>query len=64
MLGVWAMRATFVALAMCLLAGCAAGPRIDTSYTSQGQDDRVQFLIIHFTSDDFPTSLKLLPKGR
>jgi len=44
-------------------AGCASGPRIDTSYTSASQDSRVQFLVLHFTSTDFPSSLKTLTEG-
>ena len=45
-----------------LLTGCAT-PYIDKTYTSIGQDSRVQFLILHFTHVDFPTSLKLLTEG-
>jgi len=43
-----------------LLAGCASGPPIDRSYTAVGQDSRAQFLILHYTAQDFPTSLKAL----
>lgn len=43
-----------------LLAGCAAGPRIDTSYTAVTQGSRVETLIIHYTALDFPTSLRVL----
>ena len=46
-----------------LLAGCAT-PYIDKTYTSIGQDSRVQFLILHYTHEDFPTSLKLLTEGQ
>src|SRR6476469_5996952 len=45
-----------------LAAGCTTLP-IDTSYTSQGQDSRVQFLVIHFTSESFASSLKTLTTG-
>jgi N-acetylmuramoyl-L-alanine amidase len=45
-----------------LLAGCAA-PYIDTTHESVSQDSRVQFLILHYTHEDFPTSLKLLTEG-
>jgi N-acetylmuramoyl-L-alanine amidase len=45
-----------------LLTGCAT-PYIDRTYTSIGQDSRVQFLILHYTHVDFPTSLKLLTEG-
>jgi N-acetylmuramoyl-L-alanine amidase len=46
-----------------LLAGCASGPAIDRSYTSVSQGSRAQFLILHFTWDDWPTSLELLSRG-
>lgn len=46
-----------------LLAGCAGGPRLDTTYTSVSQDSRAQFLVIHFTSEDFASSLKVLTEG-
>ncbi len=46
-----------------LAAGCAGGPPIDTTYTSVGQDSRVQYLVIHFTSEDFASSLKVLTQG-
>lgn len=45
-----------------LLAGCAS-PYIDTTHESVSQDSRVQFLILHYTHEDFPTSLKLLTEG-
>ena len=50
-------------LAACLLAGCAAGPPIDTSYRSVSQDSRVQFLVLHFTSEGFAPSLRMLTQG-
>lgn len=46
-----------------LLAGCAGGPRIDTTYTSIGQESRVQFLVIHYTVGDYPSALKILTEG-
>jgi len=49
--------ATFLLL---LLAGCASGPRIDTSHSSIGHDSRVQFIVLHYTSTDLPRSLELL----
>lgn len=42
------------------LAGCAAGPRIDTSYRALSQGPRVDLLILHYTVLDFPTSLRVL----
>jgi N-acetylmuramoyl-L-alanine amidase len=52
----------FLAAAI-LLAGCAAGPRIDTSYTSENQDSRAQYLVIHFTSEGYESSLETLTRG-
>jgi N-acetylmuramoyl-L-alanine amidase len=57
------MSRLLAALACCLLAACAGGPPIDTSYKSVSQDSRVQFLVLHFTSSDFPSSLKILTRG-
>jgi N-acetylmuramoyl-L-alanine amidase len=52
-----------LALTVGLLAGCTAGLRVDTSHQATAQDDRVQLLVIHFTSEDFAPSLKLLTEG-
>jgi N-acetylmuramoyl-L-alanine amidase len=46
------------------LAGCASYVTIDTTYTSLNQDSRVQYLVIHYTEGDFPTSLRTLTVGR
>ena len=46
-----------------LLCGCATGLKIDSTYTATSQDSRVQYLIIHFTAEDFPRSLKVLTQG-
>lgn len=49
-----------VFLLVLLLAGCAGGPRIDTRYASAGHDSRVQYIVLHYTSSDFPRSLSVL----
>lgn len=54
------MKKILLALFIAVLAGCASGPPIDTSYNSVSQDSRVQFLIIHYTAGNFPVSLKTL----
>lgn len=46
-----------------LASGCAGGPRPDTTYTSVGQESRVQFLVLHYTVGDFPSALKILTEG-
>ena len=47
-----------------LLSGCATTtpPRadIDRSVVAKGQEDRVQFIILHYTAIDQPTSLRVL----
>ena len=51
-----------------LVAGCASAPpvsavKIDTTFTSKSQDSRAQFLILHFTNENFERSLKILTEG-
>ena len=49
-------------VAMLLLNACASGVRIDTSYTSENQDSRALFLVLHYTVGNFESSLKTLTK--
>lgn len=49
-----------------LLSACATrptGPDIDHSYTSQNQDSRALFLVLHYTVIDWEKSLKVLTTG-
>jgi N-acetylmuramoyl-L-alanine amidase len=46
-----------------LLGGCADGPTIDWTHPSANHDSRVQFIVIHATEIDFPTSLRVLTRG-
>ncbi len=48
---------------LAVLAGCATGPAIDRTYASLSTTSRAQYLVIHFTSTDFPSSLKTLVEG-
>lgn len=57
------MKRRLCAFSLLLLAGCASGPYIDTTYTSRSQDSRAQFLIIHYTAGGFAGSLKWLTEG-
>lgn len=57
------MKKLLCALAALLLAACAGGPPIDTTYRSVSQDSRVQFLVIHFTSSAYPDALRTLTEG-
>jgi N-acetylmuramoyl-L-alanine amidase len=46
-----------------LLAACAGGPHIDRTYSAVSQGSRVQYVILHFTWEDWPTSLEILSRG-
>lgn len=54
------MKRLLLALLALILAGCATGPRIDTTYSAVSQDSRVRFLVLHYTAVDSPGSLKIL----
>ena len=58
------MLRTAVCLMLAMvLGGCATGLKIDSTYTAVSQDSRVQYLIIHFTAEDYSRSLKVLTQG-
>ncbi|MGN6829371.1 N-acetylmuramoyl-L-alanine amidase [Paucibacter sp. M5-1] len=61
------MKNTLLVLASALLLGaCATGPQglhIDTSHTSQNQDSRALFLVLHYTVLDYEKSLRVLTTG-
>lgn len=59
----WRCKFILMSVAATLLGGCATGLKIDSSYSAVSQDSRVQYLIIHFTAEDFPRSLKVLTQG-
>ena len=50
-------------VSLLLLAGCASGPRFDTSHPSANHDSRVQFVVVHYTSASLERSLQLLTHG-
>ena len=54
------MKRLLAILILALLSGCASGPAIDRTFTATSQDSRAQYLILHYTALDFPTSLKVL----
>src|SRR6218665_609510 len=59
-------KALLSAASALLLAACATGPvgpHIDRSYTSQNQDSRALFLVLHYTVLDWEKSLKVLTTG-
>lgn len=56
-----------LAAAACALAACTTVPTatpggvpIDATRTAKGQDSRVMFLVIHYTAEDFPRSMRIL----
>ncbi len=60
----------FASLSLALfITGCATSPppvpavKIDTTFTAKSQDSRAQFLILHFTNENFERSLKILTEG-
>lgn len=57
------MKRLLALIAPLILAACATGPRIDTTYTAQGQDSRVLFLVLHYTVGNFESSVKMLTQG-
>ncbi|WP_044873414.1 N-acetylmuramoyl-L-alanine amidase [Pseudomonas sp. LFM046] len=56
------MKTLFLSLALLLLGGCAGGLRIDDSYRSVSQSSRVQYVVLHYTSTDLDSSLRLLTR--
>ena len=58
------MKSLYIALAFLLLAGCANGPRLNTSHPSVNHDNRVQFVVVHYTSTNLERSLALLTHGQ
>ncbi|SFB49390.1 N-acetylmuramoyl-L-alanine amidase [Azotobacter beijerinckii] len=57
------MRPVALSLILALLAGCTAGPLIDTRYNARSQDSRVQYVVLHYTSEDLQGSLRQLTQG-
>lgn len=45
------------------LAGCTSGLKIDTRYSSENHDSRVQYVVLHYTSSGFERSLDHLLRG-
>ncbi|AOE63122.1 N-acetylmuramoyl-L-alanine amidase [Pseudomonas corrugata] len=57
------MKTVSIIVFLLALAGCASGPRIDTSHPSANQDSRIQFVVVHYTSASLERSLALLTHG-
>jgi N-acetylmuramoyl-L-alanine amidase len=57
------MKCLALIVSLLLLAGCASGPRIDTSHPSSNYDSRIQFVVVHYTNASLERSLQLLTHG-
>lgn len=58
-----AMKFFSLITALFILAGCTSGPRLDTSHPSVNHDNRIQFVVVHYTSASLERSLALLTHG-
>lgn len=50
-------------LLLLLATGCLRQPAVDRTYHAKSQDSRVQFLILHFTSEPWDSAVKILTEG-
>jgi N-acetylmuramoyl-L-alanine amidase len=57
------MKLFLSALLIAALTACSSGPRIDTSHPSVNFDERIQFVVLHYTSTNLEQSLQLLTHG-
>jgi N-acetylmuramoyl-L-alanine amidase len=57
------MKKLLCLLGFALLAGCQTGVKIDKTYTSENQDSRSLFLVLHYTVGNFQSSLNMLTKA-
>ena len=58
---VW--RLACLLLVYLALAGCSRGLQIDTSHTAHGQDSRVQYVVLHYTSSNAQRAMHTLTRG-
>ncbi|MCT8164410.1 N-acetylmuramoyl-L-alanine amidase [Pseudomonas putida] len=57
------VRRILIALLLVSIAGCSTGLRIDRNHPSANQDDRIQFVVLHYTNASLERSLALLTHG-
>lgn len=57
------MKFLSLIVSLFILAGCTSGPRLDTSHPSVNHDNRIQFVVVHYTSASLERSLALLTHG-
>ncbi|MCO8168961.1 N-acetylmuramoyl-L-alanine amidase [Pseudomonas sp. 21LCFQ02] len=58
------MKLFFAVVSLLVLSACASGPRLDTSHPSKNFDNRIQYVILHYTSASQERSLQLLTSGQ
>lgn len=58
------MKPFFAVVSLLLLSACSSGPRFDTSHPSVNHDNRIQYVILHYTSASQERSLQLLTHGQ
>ena len=57
------MKTLLATLLLMILTGCSTGLRIDRSHPSVNQDNRIQFIVLHYTNASLERSLALLTHG-
>ncbi|WP_085579377.1 MULTISPECIES: N-acetylmuramoyl-L-alanine amidase [unclassified Pseudomonas] len=57
------MKFLALLVSLLVLAGCASGPRFDTSHPSANHDSRIQYVVVHYTTASLERSLQLLTHG-
>ncbi len=58
------MKLFLAVLSLLVLSACSSGPKLDTSHPSVNFDNRIQYVIVHYTSASQEQSLKLLTHGQ
>lgn len=57
------LKKSLITLLLLTVAGCSTGLRIDRSHPSANQDNRIQFVVLHYTNASLERSLALLTHG-
>lgn len=57
------LKKTLISFLLLSVAGCSTGLRIDRSHPSANQDNRIQFVVLHYTNASLERSLALLTHG-
>ena len=57
------MKIVSIFILFTLLMSCSTAPRIDSSFTSSSQSERIKFIIIHYTFGDLDRSLETLTQN-